>query len=509
MASKICVPCDFGVENLHDPFHGNVTVQFCDDTKIEVNSLILSWNSATFCYFFNELRLQNVEIKDFSKEVVMLFLESMYSGDITLEKFTFREMYKLSSTFKTNWLTDRCKEFFYLLCENVSNEFEDLLFVFDEALYATSIHETEDLLTKVTDRFSGMENIENVFVKRYLHENYSSIKSETLEILLLISKDNVSPVVAVLKEQLTEGEIDNTARTLLANSKIVECFANNMECYGEIYELLVHKTDNMTVDDFKMLTNLNLCVIKANVSLSKADNKQVVLVKDIPNLFHNREMFENDMSVKEIIERLSSIPNISIFMVPELCMWYSSVHDNILQIITQICATKSLCRVPSTFVQSFYSRATRDKLTSLPQTVVSDNDTVVIEGTETTTLKELVTSAKFYKFYFKHPLAPRCEKVTECGFMLKVTPCSMEEAGTFNIELVTEEYPADIHCHEISAAHMHLVVEWYEEDEGRWYNLCISWRGKPEYSERGVKWGGLLCDNNRVRLVVYYDIRDD
>ena len=308
-----------------------------------------------------------------------------------------------------------------------------------------------------------------------------------------------------MKEHLTEGEIDNTARTLLANSKIVECFANNMECYVEIYELLVHKTDNMTVDDLKMLTNLNLCVIKANVSLSKADNKQVVLVKDIPNLFHSLEMF-NNMSVEEIIEILSSIPNISIFMVAELCISYLRVRANILQIITQICATKSLCRVPSTFVQSFRLRATRDIFTSLPQTVVSDNDTVVIEGTEITTLKELLNSAKFYKFYFKHPLAPRCEIDTECGFMLKVTPCSMEEADTFNIELVTEEYPADIHCHEISAAHMHLVVEWYFNN--RWCNWCISWSGKPEYSERYVNWGG-LCDNDRARLVVYYDIRDN
>ena len=221
-------------------------------------------------------------------------------------------------------------------------------------MYAKSIHKTDDLLTKVTDRFSGMENIENVFVKRYLHENYTSIKSETLKVLLLICKDNVSPVIAVLKEQLTEGEIDNTARTLLANSEIVECFANNIECYGEIYELLVLKTDNMTVDDLKMLTNLNLCVIKASIILNKADNKQVVLVKDVPNLFHNREMFRNNMSVEEIIERLSFIPHISIFMVAELCIWYSRVSENILQIITQICATKSLCRVTSTFVQSLF-----------------------------------------------------------------------------------------------------------------------------------------------------------
>ena len=214
------------------------------------------------------------------------------------------------------------------------------------------------------------------------------------------------------------------------------------------------------------------------------------------------------MSVEEIIERLSSIPYISIFMVAELCMYYSRVHKNIKRIIKQICATKSLCRVSSTFLQSLFWCATPDKLTSLPQTVVSDDDTVVIVGTETTTIKELVTSAKFFKFYFKHPAAPLCKKDTECGFMLKITPCSKKDTGTFNIELVTEEYPADIHCHEISAAHMHLVVE-LEEDEGRWINLCFSWQGKPEYSERGVMWGDFLCDNIRVRLVVYYDIRDN
>ena len=97
--------------------------------------------------------------------------------------------------------------------------------------------------------------------------------------------------------------------------------------------------------------------------------------------------------------------------------------------------------------------------------------------------------------------------------MLKVTPCSKEEVGSFNIELVTEEseYPADIHCHSevISAAHMHLVVELYCSS-GIWYNMCISWLGKPEYSEErgGVVWGGMLWNNCRVRLVVYYDIRD-
>ena len=40
---------------------------------MKVKSLILSWNSDTFCYFFNDLEI-NIE-------AVMVFLESMYSED--------------------------------------------------------------------------------------------------------------------------------------------------------------------------------------------------------------------------------------------------------------------------------------------------------------------------------------------------------------------------------------------------------------------------------------------
>ena len=148
----------------------------------------------------------------------------------------------------------------------------------------------------------------------------------------------------------------------------------------------------------------------------------------------------------------------------------------------------------------------------MPQSVISEDDTAVIVGTETT-LHRLLTTSELYKLYFQQPAAPLSEKHTECGFMLKVTPSSMEDVN-FNIQLITEEseYPADIHCHSevISAAHMHLVIEW--NYGGRCCtNSCFnSWRGRPEYSDEGgcVVWGGVSCVNQTARLVVYYDIRD-
>ena len=505
MASKICVPCDFGIQNMYDPFHGNVNIEFADETKIKVNSLILSWNSATFCYFFNELRLENVEIKDFTKEAVILYLESLYSGDLKLEKGLFRELYKLSVVFKTNWLSERCTEYFYQLCESISNEFEDLCFVFSEALYTYNTLKNGDLMDMVVDRFSKIENIASIFVERYLKETFSSTSSVTLDNLMLICAEDCVPVLRSLKEHLVNGEIDANTRSLLTDSHMLECLADNPDIYEEMFELLAIKSGN----DFKMLTNLTFSVIKATRSPSRTLSKQIVPVKEIPNLFHDCEVF-NKLSNEEILQKLSSMQKISIFMVVELCYMheFQSVRDKVLQNITQIFASKSLWKVPSRFIQSFLNPGV---LSKLAQSVISEDDTAVIVGTETTLLR-LLTTSELYKLYFQHPAAPQCEKHTECGFMLQVTPCSKEEAGKCNIQLVTEEseYPADIYCHSevISAAHMHLVIEW---KDGRWCpNLyCNSWRWRPEYSEkRGVVWGGMLCNNYPVRLVVYYDIRD-
>ena len=508
MASKISVPCDFGIENMYDPFHGNVNIEFADETKIKVNSLILSWNSATFCYFFNELRLENVEIKDFTKEAVILYLESLYSGDLKLEKGLFREVYKLSIVFKTNWLSERCTEYFYQLCESLSNEFEDLCFVFSEALYANNTLKNGDLMDMVVDRFSKIENIANKFVGRYLKETFSSTSSVTLDNLLLICAEDYVPVLRSLKEHLVRGEIDDTTRSLLTNPEIVECLADNLDIYEEIFELLVNKSGNMVggelKDELKMLTNLSFSVIRATRSPSRTLSKQDVPVKNIPNLFHDYNVLIG-LSDEEKIQKLSSMPNISVLMIVDLFR-LTGLKSNIVREVLQN-ITRTLCRVPSRY---FETSSYNTVLYKSDKTFLSEDDTACIVGTELTK-KKLVTTSELYKFYFQHPSAPLCEKHTECGFMLKVTPCSRLETGKFNIELVTKEseYPADIHCHSevISAAHMHLVVEYCNN---RWYNWYISWRGKPEYSEerRGVVWGGLLCDDTIVRLVVYYDIRD-
>ena len=181
------------------------------------------------------------------------------------------------------------------------------------------------------------------------------------------------------------------------------------------------------------------------------------------------------------------MPNISVFMVLELCGWLK-ICEPVVQYIAQDCVTKSMCRVPSTFIQSIYTTLSYPTLT-----VVSEDETALIIDTETT-MGQLTSTSELYKLYFQHPSAPQCEKT-----------------NSFNIELVTEEseYPAGIHCHSevISAAHMHVVIQW--SGSGRWNNMCISWRGKPEFIRYTIDWGGeRIFDDSRVRLAVFYDIQD-
>ena len=335
-----------------------------------------------------------------------MYLESLYSGDLKLEKGLFRELYKLSVVFKTNWLSERCTEYFYQLCERISNEFEDLCFVFSEALYANNILKNGDLMDMVVDRFSKIENIASIFVERYLKETFSSTSSVTLDNLMLICAEDCVPVLRSLKEHLVNGEIDANTRSLLTDSQIVECLADNPDIYEEMFELLAIKSGN----DFKMLTNLNFSVIRATRSPGRTLSKQIVAVKVIPNLFHDWKEFIG-LSDEEILQKLSSMQNISIFMVVELCYMheFEGVRDKVLQNITQIFAFKSLCRVPSRFIQSFRNP---DVLSKLPQSVISEVIMTLPKKRFISATMRLCFKLKYSQWEEQHPTSFSPKQIT-------------------------------------------------------------------------------------------------
>ena len=387
---------------MYDPFHGNVDIVLADDTKMKASSLLLSWNSATFRYLFTDLRMSTVEMKDFSKGAVIAYLECLYSGDIIMDKPMFREMNKLSYAFKTEWLSDHCKAYFVSLCEENVIEFEELKFLFDEAVYVKNVLKSSDFIEIVVNCFIKTENIGELFVERYIKENYCLTATEILESLLVICQGELLPVIKVMKEHLVTVDIDDTTRYLLSNNQVVKYFASHSDLYAVIYELLALKATNN--DYLRFITNLNVSVLKYAKETRENDKKQEDMIRNFPNLYHDKRVLQ-ELSDEELIVALNSMPNISIFLLVELVYVFLRVklHSKASKIkdkLLQMCLSKSLCRIPTIFVAQFHRP---DLLKELPHAVISDDDSVIAISTETTAT-HLFTTPAYYKLFFKQPV---------------------------------------------------------------------------------------------------------
>ena len=174
MVLDVQVPCNFGIKNLHNPFHGNIFIQLSDGQKIKANSLILSFNGKNFERYFNDLEQQTLDIKDHTPKIVMMFLETLYGGDIEITDDIFREINSLSLRFEVKWLADRCESYFMSCVRLYLPEMECYwtnIFLFEEAEYARRILKIDTFMDEVVKSLSVLPNCGKEFVEPYLKRN--------------------------------------------------------------------------------------------------------------------------------------------------------------------------------------------------------------------------------------------------------------------------------------------------------------------------------------------------
>ena len=106
---KVTVPTDFGIELLHDNFHGNISVALSNKDEMTVSSEILSFNSPLFIRLFKQIEDTFLDMADFDPAAVWKFMEALYSGEIELNEEIFRNVYKMSLVFEVTWLSEICK----------------------------------------------------------------------------------------------------------------------------------------------------------------------------------------------------------------------------------------------------------------------------------------------------------------------------------------------------------------------------------------------------------------
>ena len=251
MAPKVLVPADFGIENLHCEFHGNVVFKLHGGEDMRANSLILSFHSSEFVRLFLELNQSVLEMDNFSKESVKSFLEALYRGEIQLDRNLFRDVNKMCHVFKVDWLSRRCGEYFEGLVGDIrpSTDYQTLLFLFEEARFSVKVMKCDKMLLMVVQKICSLENKTEKFVEPYM-KNYIELGSCQLDLMLQITRSNPVSLLKIMKENLkVKGKLlDNASRYLLENLDICKCISDNEHIFEEFFDLLDSVTHSSDLD---------------------------------------------------------------------------------------------------------------------------------------------------------------------------------------------------------------------------------------------------------------------
>ena len=492
MAPKVTVPLDFGIENLHCEFHGNVVLKLQGGEEKRANSLILSYHSSVFVHLFLELHQTELEVEDFAGEAVKRFLGALYSGEILLEKDLFRDVNKLCHVFKVEWLAGRCGDYFTSLVGGVSpsSDYQTLLFLFEEARFCSRVMKCNKFLDLVLEKICSLENRAEIFVEPYMR-NYCELETSQLDLMLQITRSNPIFLLKIMKKNLeSKGKIfDEASRYLLQNVDLCKCISEDEASFEELFDVLESATQSSDSDAsfFNALYRRSMKEFKKTIgtislnSSSPSNNAvlpapvQLVITTEIPHIFCSFERFRGRSTQEYLNAAKESPPILNMYMLIEGFQLYGQyltpdmVHE--MEIIRR---KRGWSRISPEFLELWHPIFARDAdtikehgndLTSKEESVrrvgrVVGPDKKILSW-NSCKFKDLFETSQSYAFNFKHP-ETNCHLPGKCGFVLKFTP-DMKSGQPHNFKVNIcfdeEEYPEGLHIHPevVKADKIHLV----------------------------------------------------
>ena len=514
MAPRVCVPMDFGRHLIGSPTHSNLKLNTSEGGEVLASSVILSFNSPVIDNMTTTLHMTSVDMLEFGKAAVQLFVDTAYSG--TAEGITqelFRDINKMANVFEVSWLIKTCAGYFTKVADSVKTpSYNKLLYLFEEAAFVSESLKTKDFLTVASEKIK-MLKVKQQFIEKYL-DNAARLSTQRLDIVIELAGTEVNFVVQKLTSQLSELVLEhglpNHCQYLLDNSDLSLCRENNRVIFDQLFDVLdtlpddmLRWTHNLLRRSTKMRVSVAVSVNQAIEPQSKPNENFVGTAAGgssltplprsdlIPNLYHS---FDMNMSFKELFQWLSVSEEVTNLMmaVEAFAHWnnYNNNHASLTpydrqsmrnrleelrkrrswQSLPSVLSTLQLYLVgwPRTDI-GFLCSETSPYLIS----ILSSNSVKSF----TSTLAQLGDKNK-WKFYFKHPSVTRCNLPGECGFIIK-TVAGNNYRGVRALELCTEkeDYTNEgVHFHEeIRAEKMHVygvIVHGFS------YLYPLSWLNK-------------------------------
>lgn len=567
--NKIALPADFGIENLDSPVHGNIQVNMQQGQKMRANSMILALQSPVFQSAFLDLEQTSVDVEDFSNEIVRVFLEALYCGRVTVSQENFRELYKMATVFGVEWLSRRCRVYFFGVLEpiRVTLQYDReggvdinhlMAWAVEEAMYTKQVLKSSELLDATIEELSKLSNTKHVegFIRHCL-KDFEKVKQDNFDVVIEIAGTNYQILLEILKENLLNPEhqrFNENARYLLNKLNIVKQRPLFPKLCDEIFDILTEGIDKLDSADVKFVARLLREALKVTnqPTIQSRRSKEFkfcpspddTLTEPIANLFHDGTLLNNliykTKQLKNSVEisywldfipyRVIGVENL--YMLLELLSLYASPESLVefskenLEQLKILKSRHGWCPVHPNFLEGlqFWSAPKTYELLLSCDDLVSHTKSFRVQAEKSFfALKEFFSKETIHIFHYQNPKCPR-EGDGNCAFGIKVTPGTRQNPEQFDISLLphgsamlSADLANKIHFHDglIRGSNIHLELEAFETDESMLPGVCsLSWSKKPKYyfdkvlKTHSWNWGKHLTDltpKTSVRFVAYIE----
>ena len=406
------VPMDFGVENLQCPVHSNIKLLTSNNETVNANSMILSYNSTVFHELFFVQLCTSVDVSSFSKQTVTRFLEALYSGQLSLDHVSFREIAELADKFSVRWLMLFCGRRFDWFIESAEccrsrvycyRHYEDWKFIFNEAAYG--LQRGTDYYWEQAYQWNlcKMTDIQKKGFLRHYVSNFHNLTFYQLDAMLRLVHDAEDIIFSIVYEFFEKNSyINKNMVHLLENINMDKFIEFDIEGFDVLFGVTLKSTKGQAQGQTKIVDlsvkaaerfvkrkpHLRFCFKSVlnhrNWKSSEKDityddlGEEVDLIKNldptnITNLFHPMNILSNSISdagpykvhVKELVDlAFSSKEFKNMYMVLELfqfeyCelsfsgMTCESELDEILNELVDLKYCRSWDKVHSSFVKNW------------------------------------------------------------------------------------------------------------------------------------------------------------
>ena len=490
MVPNVSVPMNFGLKLLDSPTHNTLELKASQGMVVRASSVILSFNSPVIDHMTTSLHLTSVDMEEFSKEAVRYFVDAAYSGQSPpISRNLFRDIHKLANVFQMSWLVIRCVQQFTDIAQSLQEpSYEDLLFLFDEAVYVLSQLKSRELVETALSKIRTLNKEQN-FIRNYLVD-LNSLSTQQLDLIIELAGTSVEYIVEPLTEQLTaslekgDNKVPANSKYLLENCELHHCQIYHERSCDKLFDVL-QQFRYPSFEDSKWVLQIHRKTTAAALKLAifPRASKKTELVKrtatsafapnSIPNLFHSIDL---KMSFDEVLDWLGNSTEVTnlIMFFEGLWTWmftnnYKHSHKSPAEILPRLIEIKekrgwnpvyydwlTLWRCEKnhliSIIQSNRKLCTLDldmkKWATVSNLRTFHNVTSIFEK-ETELYFDVSSSVALDK--------SNCLSHGKCGLILKTVPAK----DGANVVLCTDpaEYPKDMHFHkEFPAKDMHLTA---------------------------------------------------